>query len=99
MDMKALVFNNEVIQMENSQFPVASEMVWMEAPDNCKTGWILKDGSLVAPPLPVEPTYAEKREWDYPNIGDQLDDLYHKGAFSEKMTAKLKAIKIKYPKD
>ena len=34
----------------------------------------------------------------YPDIGDQLDDLYHKGAFSDEMTAKLKAVKDKYPK-
>lgn len=37
-------------------------------------------------------------ELKYPDIGDQLDDLYHKGAFSDEMTAKLKAVKDKYPK-
>ena len=34
----------------------------------------------------------------YPDIGDQLDDLYHKGAFSDAMAAKIKAVKDKYPK-
>ena len=34
----------------------------------------------------------------YPDIGDQLDDLYKKGAFSTEMTAKIKAVKDSYPK-
>lgn len=34
----------------------------------------------------------------YPSIGDQLDDLFHKGAFSAEMTAKLQAVKDQYPK-
>ena len=39
-----------------------------------------------------------KRKIEYPNIGDQLDDLYAKGAFSDDMAAKIKAVKDKYPK-
>ena len=34
----------------------------------------------------------------YPDIGDQLDDLFHKGVFSDEMTAEIQAIKDKYPK-
>ena len=43
-------------------------------------------------------THQAKRRPEYPNIGDQLDDLYKKGAFSTEMTAKIKAVKDKYPK-
>ena len=43
-------------------------------------------------------SYYSKRRVEYPNIGDQLDDLYKKGAFSDEMTAKIKAVKDKYPK-
>ena len=43
-------------------------------------------------------TYADKRRAAYPDIGDQLDDLYHKGAFSDEMAAKLKAVKDANPK-
>ena len=43
-------------------------------------------------------THAFPRMQEYPEIGDQLDDLYHKGAFSDTMAAKLKAVKDKYPK-
>ena len=43
--------------------------------------------------------YQRKRQPEYPNIGDQLDDLYKAGAFSDDMTAKIKAVKDKYPKE
>ena len=39
------------------------------------------------------------RRTEYPAIGDQLDDLYKAGAFSADMTATLKAVKDKYPKE
>tara|TARA_B100001123_G_C14978803_1_gene894724 strand:- start:201 stop:512 length:312 start_codon:yes stop_codon:yes gene_type:complete len=43
--------------------------------------------------------YDEMRRRSYPDIGDQLDDLYHKGAFSDEMAAKLKAVKDAYSKE
>ena len=42
--------------------------------------------------------YKRDRKLMYPDIGDQLDDLYKAGAFSDDMTAKIKAVKDKYPK-
>ena len=42
--------------------------------------------------------YARARQPLYPDIGDQLDDLYHKGAFSAEMIAKLKKVKDDNPK-
>jgi len=42
--------------------------------------------------------YARARRPLYPNIGDQLDDLYHKGAFSAEMKAKIKKVKDDNPK-
>ena len=42
--------------------------------------------------------YDEIRRRTYPDIGDQLDDLYHKGTFSDEMAAKLKAVKDANPK-
>lgn len=46
----------------------------------------------------LEATYGYKRELEYPTIGDQLDALYHAGAFDSTMTATIKAVKDKYPK-
>ena len=42
--------------------------------------------------------YARIRKPLYPDIGDQLDDLYHKGAFSTEMAAKNKKVKDDNPK-
>lgn len=42
--------------------------------------------------------YARSRKPEYPDIGDQLDDLYHKGAFSDEMAVKIKAVKDAHPK-
>ena len=42
--------------------------------------------------------YRGIRGLKYPNVGDQLDDLYHKGAFSDEMAAKIKAVKDAHPK-
>jgi len=47
----------------------------------------------------AEEKYKDDRKADYPNIGDQLDDLYHAGVFSDEMAAKLKAVKNKHPKE
>lgn len=43
--------------------------------------------------------YQRNRQPEYPAIGDQLDDLFKAGAFSTEMTAKIQAIKDKYPKE
>jgi len=42
--------------------------------------------------------YYRDRESEYPPIGDQLDDLFHRSLFSDEMTAKLQAVKDKHPK-
>ena len=43
--------------------------------------------------------YQRSRKPEYPDIGDQLDDLFKAGAFSTEMAAKIQAVKDKYPKD
>ena len=42
--------------------------------------------------------YKYLRKNAYPDIGDQLDDLYKKGAFSDEMAAKIKKVKEDNPK-
>ena len=42
--------------------------------------------------------YIHQRRKAYPDIGDQLDDLYKKGAFSDEMAAKIKKVKDDNPK-
>ena len=43
-------------------------------------------------------TYADKRRDAYPDVGDQLDDLYRAGAFTDEMAATIQNVKNKYPK-
>jgi len=73
--------------------------------DNYTIRWDSKDitqpsqSEIDASIIEVEKlAYQKKREREYPAIGDQLDDLYAKGAFSDEMAAKIKAVKDKYPK-
>ena len=48
----------------------------------------------------VDPdAHKPKRQFEYPDIGDQLDALYHAGVFPEDMANKIKAVKDKYPKN
>ena len=42
--------------------------------------------------------YARNRQPEYPDIGDQLDALYHAGVFPANMAARIKETKDKYPK-
>lgn len=42
--------------------------------------------------------YARERALRYPNIGDQLDDLFKRGLFSEEMASKIQAVKDDIPK-
>ena len=42
--------------------------------------------------------YKDDRRRAYPEIGDQLDDLYKKGAFSNEMSAVLAKVKADNPK-
>ena len=47
----------------------------------------------------VDPNaYKFSRVLDYPNIGDQLDALYHAGVFPDDMAAQIQAVKERYPK-
>ena len=43
--------------------------------------------------------YQRDRKPMYPDIGDQLDALYHAGAFPDDMATKIKSVKDKFPKE
>jgi len=42
--------------------------------------------------------YKQYRKQEYPDIGDQLDALFHAGLFPEEMASRIQSIKDKYPK-
>ena len=68
-----------------------------EVSDSVICGQIKQSDGSFANPTPLELTYAEKREREYPSMQDQLDDIYHNGIDGWKAT--IKAIKDKYPKE
>ena len=45
----------------------------------------------------ISEEYKRKRKSEYPNIEDQLDDIYHNGIAGWKRT--IKEVKDKYPKE
>ena len=48
--MKALVFNNIVQEVTETEFEVHESFVWMDCSDDCIAGWLLENGALTAPP-------------------------------------------------
>jgi len=97
--MKALIWKNKVVDLIETEFPISPEMTWMDASENCKKGWLLEGGKLVAPPDLPEPTYDIKRMNEYPSVGDQLDMLMKdmKNGTTTHQEA-CEAVKDKYPK-
>jgi len=69
--MKALILNNQVVDVANSEFPVAASLTWMDCPDDCKAyRWSIINGVLQENPEPEDTnwqpsTYADKRKAKY----------------------------------
>lgn len=65
-------------------------------------GWLWDGTTFSAPPVldefDTDLPYDVKRANDYPSIGDQLDDLFRAGYFSDDMAAEIQAVKDKHPK-
>lgn len=57
--------------------------------EECTAGW----ATYLA-----EHAYKEKRQVEYPPIGDQLDALWTGGKAAQDMKATIDAVKTKYPK-
>lgn len=66
--MKALIFENKVVDIQPEPFPVAPSMEWYNAPEGCQVGWLLENGQIVTND---KRTDAEKAE-------DELTDLRNK---------------------
>ena len=100
--MKALIAivdgdgNKEAIQVVEDEdiFDSHEGMEWMDAPDECESGWKFEDGALVAPP---DTGYMRKRAKAYPSIQDQLDYIYHNGIAKWKSDM-VKPVKDAHPK-
>ena len=83
----------------NSEWTMTGDVIdWLDTNTTCPT-----DAEINAEVTRLQAEYDAKayqrsRKPEYPEIGDQLDDLFKAGAFSDDMTAKIQAVKDKYPK-
>ena len=98
--MKALIQGTRICEVvaDDKTFEVHSDLKWVDVADGTTTFDTYVDDKVVKyVEAPV--TYADNRRGEYPDMGDQLDDLYKKGAFSDEMAAAIKAVKDKYVKE
>ena len=101
MAKKALILDNKVVDVAETEFEVHSSLVWMDCPDDCKAGeWELVDGTLQVIPEPEDTrTYAEKRKEEYDKLNQfemQFDDDRDS---TTTWVDKINEIKGKYPKE
>ena len=73
--MKALIADNKVIEIAETEFEVNPNWQWVDCDDSITTRHTYEDGTFTAPTT-VEKTFAQKRIEEYPSIGDQLDMQY-----------------------
>lgn len=56
--MKALIFQEAVVQVQETTFEVNPALFWIDCPDDCVPGWTYINGVL-APPVVPTPTIPE----------------------------------------
>jgi len=99
--MKALIFDNVVVDLAPTEFEVHNNLYWIDADENVKVGWKLVNGNLVEPAQPNY-NYKQLRSLSYPQMIDFIDAYYwaQKGDSTkmDEYIAKCDAVKEKYPK-
>ena len=74
--MKALILNNKIIDISESEFPVSSEMEWIDLPENGETGWELLENNTWKPKKPSDIHVWDGSSWV---LDSQLfDELFKK---------------------
>jgi hypothetical protein len=82
-------FGTKVTWYDNDGVEISSPYTWSEVSTEL-------DSLITAE---AATSYIQKRREAYPDIGDQLDALYHAGVFPDNMAAQLKAVKDANPKE
>lgn len=59
--MKALIFNENVVQVEEQEFEVAPTLFWVDCSNEVAPGWGYVNNQFVAPSAPQPPTADENK--------------------------------------
>lgn len=99
--MKALIFNNKVVDVQENVFEVHESMTWVDCDNNVDTSYTYENGQFIKPSVAVL-DYSIERRVNYPQLVDFADAYYWaQQGDNTKMNeylAKIKEIKEKYPK-
>lgn len=99
--MKALIFNNKVVDVQENSFDVHESMFWVDCGNDVEVDYIYDNGNLVKPPEPIVP-YDIARRMEYPILADFADAYYWAqqgdNTKMDEYLAKITEIKQKYPK-
>lgn len=57
--MKALIFNNQIVDIQETEFEVSNEMTWIDCPEDTTTNHRYDNGQILEPILYV-PTTQDK---------------------------------------
>jgi hypothetical protein len=77
--MKALLLNNKVVDVKETEFTVSQSFTWVDCPDDTKIGATHSNGTFTAKVYPTA-TYDKLRQREYPEIGDVIDAIFKKEA-------------------
>jgi hypothetical protein len=91
--MKALIFENKVVDLAATEFEVCDSMSWMDAPEGCQVGWSVTDGAIQLTNIA-----KERRQRAYSMEADPLFFKAQRGeATTDEWTAKVAEIKARFP--
>ena len=96
--MKALILNNTVVDIAETEFETHESMLWIDCTADCKIGWILESGIMTEPTI-EEPTYSQERQRAYPSLTEQADMAYwDRQNGTTTLDDAISAVKTTYPK-
>jgi hypothetical protein len=99
--MKALIFNNKVVDVQENSFEVHESMFWVDCDSNVETGYTYENNQFIAPGKAVI-DYSIERRMNYPQLADFADAYYWAqqgdNTKMDEYLQKIKDVKEKYPK-
>ena len=84
--MKALIFNGEIIQVQQTTFDVHPDYEWHDCPDETNRDWKYVDG-VFTPPAPIVLTDAEKLRIYQNAVSDHVNDVARQRGYDNGVSA------------